>query len=215
MTGKSCLAIKQKYSSFKPKNGKYTISDPQSHQSFLAYCDMEFDGGGWTQIANIQNKKGGNSIRFHEISTLADFPTDQNYLAKSPFLSTFRKLADFKQFRFECNSAITKRKIHIKTKRSMMSVVDYLVGKTRDQPTACGSFTTYEDDSSEISKKCQAWGYDKNVWGDGNYNTRLADHPMYVRGTNHWVLRKDRSRFECDNYGISSTAGDFWYVYVR
>ncbi len=76
-------------------------------------------------------------------------------------------------------------------------------------------FCRYPDDNSALSKKCARWGnYGTGVWGRGR-ELRLADHTMYVASQNHWLLRQDQNRYDCDDlYGAFSTE-DFWNVYVR
>ena len=79
---------------------------------------------------------------YDEISTFAKYSLRRNFFVTSQFLSEFRKVADFKQFRFECKKTRVGRKIHIKTIRSKTAVVDYLVGITdiKTQPASCHSF---------------------------------------------------------------------------
>ncbi len=77
---------------------------------------------------------------FKEVSTFADYSTTDNFVATSQFLTEFRKVADFKQFRFECSKKSVGRKIHIKTNTSKTEVVDFLVGASNIRPAACGSF---------------------------------------------------------------------------
>ncbi len=79
---------------------------------------------------------------FIEVSTFAEYSSTQNFFVTSQFLTEFKKVANFKQFRFECKKARVGRKIHIKTIRSKTAVVDYLVGTKNldDRPESCGSF---------------------------------------------------------------------------
>ncbi len=79
---------------------------------------------------------------FIEVPTFANYSSTRNFFVTSQFLTEFRKVADFKQFRFECKKTRVGRKIHIKTIRSKTAVVDYLVGakKLDDQPASCHSF---------------------------------------------------------------------------
>ncbi len=81
--------------------------------------------------------------RFNKYFNFADYSTKGNFLATNRFLTKFRKVANFKQFRFECKKKSAGRKFHIKTNTSKTEIVDFLVGATdiEDQPTACGSFT--------------------------------------------------------------------------
>ncbi len=90
---------------------------------------------------DVEYKTGESSLSFKKINTFSDFSTDYNYLATGRFLSALKKLADFKQIRFECKSSTTNRKIHIKTNSSMPSVIQFLIGESDKRPSACGSFT--------------------------------------------------------------------------
>ncbi len=96
--------------------------------------------GGWTQVANIEDKSGNGSLTFKNISSFAEFSTDQNYLATGQFLVKLKELDDFKQIRFQCKSGNTERMIHIKTNISTPAVIQFLIGKSDDKPIACGSF---------------------------------------------------------------------------
>ncbi len=81
-------------------------------------------------------------MTYKKVSSFAEFSTGENYVATKQFLAEFKKLADFKQLRFECTLKRFGRKFHIKTKASTTSVVDYFAGKTGARANACGSFET-------------------------------------------------------------------------
>ena len=41
----------------------------------------------------------------------------------------------------------------------------------------------------------------------------LYNHAAYVPSLYHWI--SGPSRWECDDYSVGVTAGDFWKIYVR
>eukprot|EP00794_Sanderia_malayensis_P005923 gene5923-6609_t len=217
LTGLSCLDIKNKYSNLNPKNGHYLISSLKSNNdSFIAYCDMEFDEGGWTQVVNVTSRTSNvEDISFNRISSFANFTTDDgDYVATSNFLQKFRSFSQFKQIRFQCHSTITNRIIHIKTKNSETGIIDYMIGAKDIRPASCGTFTIYDSDDSLLSRTCDTWY--GGTWGfpEADASLRLVDHPFFVYVKFHFLLHVEWQRFECDNFRVMS-AGDFWKVFVR
>ncbi len=74
----------------------------------------------------------------------------------------------------------------------------------------------YKGDNSQLSQKCAVWGHEKGgFWAGGDGNKRLADHPMYVKNENRWLLDKEGKRYNCDNLGKSTSIGNFWKVFIR
>ena len=103
------------------------------------------------------------------------------------------------------------------------AVVQYFNGHTDIQPTSCGAFVRMENDNSRLAGVCQKCGpkngsYNAAKWGDGFDQARSYDHPACVYGSYHWTL-DHRSygqaiRWECDDYLVGMTTGDFWKIYV-
>ena len=132
----------------------------------------------------------------------------------------------FTQVRFHCSKK-HGRTFHVTTvtNSSGEAVVQYFSGQTDVRPHACGSFETMDDDDSEMSKLCHKWGVDSlensvlhiNKWGPPYLGAqgRLLDHPAFVYRLHHWLLFQDGSRFECDDYYVGVSSGDFWKVFVR
>ena len=104
------------------------------------------------------------------------------------------------------------------------AVVQYFSGQTDIQPPSCGAFVRTENDNSRLAGVCQKWGpkngsYKAGKWGDGFDQARSYDHPAWVYGSYHWTLDHrsygQAKRWECDDYLVGVTTGDFWKIYVR
>jgi len=100
------------------------------------------------------------------------------------------------------------------------AVVQYFSGQTDDQPDACGSFVRMVNDNSELAGVCGRWGYDGTCWNIGKWGhavdqDRLYDHAGFAGFLYHWLLTPDGSRWECDDYLVGVSSGDFWKVFVR
>ena len=104
------------------------------------------------------------------------------------------------------------------------AVVQYLSGQMDVQHASCGSFVRMENDNSRLAGVCQKWGpkngsYNSAKWGDGFDQARSYDHPAWVYGSYHWTLdhrsNGQAKRWECDDYLVGVTTGDFWKIYVR
>ena len=95
----------------------------------------------------------------------------------------------------------------------------YLSGETDVMPASCGSFVIMSNDNSRLSRACKEWGYEKGSkkigkWGQERDQNRLYDHPAFVWAAYHWLLEPS-GRWECDDYGVGVSPGDFWKVFVR
>ncbi len=109
--------------------------------AIIIIFDYDFEGG-WTQVTKVESQVTSQKLlKYRDVSALEDFNVAENYVMTSEFLKKFRNISDFKQFRYECRSNLTKTKIHIKTKESYTAIVDYLVGASDTRPDACGTFT--------------------------------------------------------------------------
>ena len=94
-------------------------------------------------------------------------------------------------------------------------------------PVSCGSYFRMNDDDSIISRVCEHWGMEGSnflvgKWGHdlkyglGRPEHRLFDHPAFVYPNNHWFLFLwGRERWECDDFKVRVSSGDFWKVFVR
>ena len=96
-------------------------------------------------------------------------------------------------------------------------------------PDSCGSYLRMSDDNSNLDKTCDKWGWENNnkfvgKWGierlfyidqHGLPENRLFDCPAFVHGNYHWLLYLGGDRWECDDYLVGVSSGDFWKVFVR
>ena len=100
------------------------------------------------------------------------------------------------------------------------TVVQYFSGQTDVQPDACGSFVRMENDNSKLARVCGQWGYNGysyniNKWGHGADQDRLYSFPALEGYKHEWKLTPGGSRWECDDFLVGMSSGDFWKVFVR
>jgi len=91
------------------------------------------------------------------------------------------------------------------------AVVQYFSGQTDVQPASCGSFVRMENDNSKLAGVCNQWY--NGVWGASRDQNRLYDAAVFVNGAYHWLIYP--GRWECDDYNVGVSSGDFWKVFVR
>ena len=136
-------------------------------------------------------------------------------------MNELRTHLSFTQLRFHCskNNGST---FHVTTAANSTgeAVVKYLSGQTDAQPDSCGSYVRMENDNSRLAGACQNCALAK--WGHAPFDEeRLYDHPAFVRHLYHWALNHpvysggQAKRWECDDYLVGVTTGDFWKLYVR
>ena len=93
-------------------------------------------------------------------------------------------------------------------------------------PVSCGSYLRMNDDKSFLSTACERWGYENGnfrvgKWGGdfrppvGHPENRLFYHVAFVEYRFHWLLGSVWDRWECDDYKVGVSSGDFWKVFVR
>ena len=134
-------------------------------------------------------------------------------------MNDLRTHLSFTQLRFHC-SKLKGRTFHVTTvaNRTGEAVVQYFSGQTNVQPISCGSFYRIEDDNSGLARNCEKWGNERGSylvgkWGHGKDQSRLYDHPTFVLFSYHWLI--SGSRWECDDYQVGLSTGDFWKVFAR
>ena len=144
--------------------------------------------------------------------------SQQIFLTKNA-MKELRKRLPFTQLRFHCKKQ-GGRRFHITTAANSKgeAVVQYFSGQTDVQPASCGSFAIMNDDNSRLARACKRWGYEKgsyfvNKWGHERGEDRLYNHAAFVGWGYHWLL--GGSRWECDDFNVGVSSGDFWNVFVR
>ena len=135
-------------------------------------------------------------------------------------MNELRTHLSFTQLRFHC-SKNNGRTFHVTTAANCTgeAVVKYFSGQTDVQAASCGSYVRMENDNSRLAGVCQKW-YNGGKWGLAMPNTndqaRLYNLPAFVPRLYLWVLRYGPGkRWECDDYLVGVTTGDFWKIYVR
>ena len=142
-------------------------------------------------------------------------------------MNELRTHLSFTQLRFHC-SKNNGRTFHVTTADNSTgeAVVQYFSGQTDVQPASCGSYVRMENDNSRLAGVCKKWGLESGSyrvakWGAEFDQARLYDHPAFVQDSYHWALNhKDYTggqakRWECDDFLVGVTTGDFWKIYVR
>ena len=136
-------------------------------------------------------------------------------------MTELRTHLSFTQLRFHCSKQ-HGRTFHVTTVANSTgeAVVQYFSGQTDVQPDACGSFVRMENDNSRLAGVCGQWGfngmsYHVGKWGHVVDQDRLYNHSAFVANLYHWLLDPRGSRWECDDYRVGVSSGDFWKVFVR
>ena len=136
-------------------------------------------------------------------------------------MNELRTHLSFTQLRFHC-SKLQGHTFDVITvaNRTGEAVVQYFSGQTNVQPVSCGSFYRIQDDNSVLAGNCEKWGRENGVyfvgkWGHERDQSRLYDHPAFVKDSNHWLIETSGSRWECDDYHVGLSTGDFWKIYAR
>ena len=176
--------------------------------------------GGWLLVSNVMID---SSLAAPQLSIETAYQGISNYHNHRTFLSQsamirLREHLPFNQLRFHCSKQ-QGRTFHVTTvtNSSGEAVVQYFSGQTNEQPDACGSFVTMDDDNSSMSEVCYKWGFEAGAyqvgkWGhDGNNQKRLYEHSAFVDSLYHWIVRLSM----CDDWISDVSFGDFWKVYVR
>ena len=178
-----------------------------------------FISGGWLLVSNIVLQSSTPPSQLPVKTSYRGISSRQMLLTKSA-MKELRKYLPFTQLRFHCKKR-GGRTFHITTANNSKgeAVVQYLSGQTDVMPASCGSFVIMSNDNSKLARSCKKRGYEKgsyyiNKWGHEVDETRLYDHPGFVKSTYHWLLQPG-GRFECDDYGTGVSSGDFWKVFVR
>ncbi|NQZ00290.1 MAG: fibronectin type III domain-containing protein [Bdellovibrionales bacterium] len=194
-------------------DGEYTISH-STLGNITVYCDQTTDGGGWMMVLNYLHQGGANpavSLRTTSLpvvgsSTLgvdeSGSSTTWGHAAPS-LLSQFT----YSETRFYCVSGSHSR------------IVDF---KTTD--SACKSY--FESGSGSCSNIDSNYTLLPNHTGvgvpqlaTGNFSNRgdeaMTNFPFYRAGNNHWGIRGNGNRWECDDFPGGSGEDTLHRVYVK
>ena len=151
---------------------------------------------------------------------ISNYHNNQSFLTKSA-MEELRTHLSFTQLRFYCSKQ-QGNTFHVATVANSTgeAVVQYFSGQTDVQPDACGSFVRMENDNSRLAGVCNNWGfqdgaYSVGKWGHAKNQDRLYNHAAFAGGLYHWLLTPGGSRWECDDFLVGVSSGDFWKVFVR
>ena len=158
---------------------------------------------------------------------LLGISSSQTFITTS-VMKELRTYLNFTQVRFHCKKQ-GGRTFHIATALNSAgeAAVKYLSDPTHVMPDSCGSYLRMNDDNSYLSKSCDRWGREGGIyyvgkwgheylshWNYGQPANRLFDHTAFVGGLYHWLLGL-WDRWECDDFRVGVSSGDFWKVFVR
>ena len=161
-------------------------------------------------------------------TSLLGISSNQTFITTN-VMKELRTYLNFTQVRLHCKKQ-GGRTFHIATALNSTgeAAVQYLSNQTNDVPDSCGSYLRMNDDNSSLSRACDGWGKEGGnflvgKWGHerlfyirqiGLPENRLFDHTAFVHDKYHWVLYLT-NRWECDDFNVGVTSGDFWRVFVR
>ena len=182
-----------------------------------------FLSGGWLLVSNITMESSTPPSQLPVKTSYRGITSDQMVLTKTA-MNELRKHLSFTQLRFHC-SKNNGRTFHVTTVANSTgeAAVQYFNGQTDVQSASCGSYVKIENDNAGSAVVCQKWGLESGSfevakWGAGFDQERLYDHPAWIYGLYHWTLDRPNGQakeWECDDYLVGVTTGDFWKIYVR
>ena len=174
--------------------------------------------GGWLLVSNVVSH-GSSPTQLPVKTSYRGVSSKEMVLTKSA-MKELRKHLHFTRIRFRCKKR-GGRTFHITTAANSKgeAAVKYFSGETDVMPASCGSFVIMSNDNSRLARVCQDWGYQRGSykvgkWGHERDQNRLYDHPAFVKVAYHWLLTPS-GRWECDDYNVGVSPGDFWKVFVR
>ena len=179
--------------------------------------------GGWLLISNVVMFSSTPPSQLPVKTSFREISSEQMLLTTSA-MNELRRHLSFTQLRFYCSKK-QGRTFHVTTaaNSSGEAVVQYFSGQTDIMPASCGSFVKMENDNSRLAEDCKQWGYDNGLYYVGKWShgvilpsspeSRLSNHAAFSPLTYHWLLLP--SRWECDDFQVGVSSGDFWKVFVR
>ncbi|KAL9957129.1 hypothetical protein ACROYT_G038731 [Oculina patagonica] len=199
-------------------DGEYWIDPEKSGNPIKVFCDMTTDGGGWLLVSKlvIDNPSSPQLSIEPSYRGISNYHNNKTFLTKSA-MNELRTHLNFTQLRFHCSKQ-QGRTFHVTTVANSTgeAVVQYFSGQTDAPPASCGSFVQMKNDNSRLTGVCSQWYTSGGRWGAGYSDEgRLYKVVAYVNSLYHWVLFPGSSRWECDDYQVGVSSGDFWKVFVR
>ena len=176
-----------------------------------------FGLGGWLLVSDVVVGSSSRRFNFPVETSYRGVSNSQKFLSKTA-MNQLRTHLSFTQLRFFCRK---QRTFHVMTTKNSAgeAVVQYFSGQTDTMPASCGSYVKMDDDDSFLAGVCSKWGYDGSYdigkWGHLRDQDRLYDHPTFVVGSYHFLITPGNTRWECDDYNVGVSPGNFWKVFVR
>ena len=146
---------------------------------------------------------------------------NHSMIIRNSAINELRSHVPFTQLRFHCNKE-HGRTIHMVTAANSAgeAVIQYFTGQTETMPASCGPFLRMKDDNSFLAQQCHRWGRnDDGQFYSGTWSHQgmreSYDHPAFIVNSYHWVTHPAGNRWECDDFLIEPSSGDFWRGFVR
>ena len=199
--------------------------------------------GGWTLIKRTLLSTDGEASLLLKHQPIKDYIGISNYsinhqTVTATALGKLRSDMGFDQLRIYCFKKAVGRVFHIKTALNDLgeavvhsnTIPRFELGDLGYQPIACGSFETFNDDTSVLSKNCNKWGetskgvFEVNRWsrfsyfGDSRFY-QLVAKIEYIHTVRMFTMPQ-KVMFSCDDHGnylekAPLSRGDVWKVFVR
>lgn len=184
-----------------------------------AWCDMATDGGGWTRVLGVQASLSSPwEVPFAaEPAGLVSAGTMAGALTPQATRTLMQRVGAT-ELRWRCEKPAVGRRFHIKTADA--AVIAYYTGASDVMPSAPGTFTPLDDDTSILRANPARWGrigttYETGTWGHEAIarSDRFILAGPFIKELAHWTLFQQR--FECDDYVLSGSRQGTWELFIR